>query len=56
MDVDTSPKLLHTSRGDLGRLRAHGDPGRSPAMLHMRRKDWNGWQMKSSLTEHNAMP
>lgn len=55
MEVDTCPKVLQTSHGDLGKLRAHGDSDRSPAMLHTRRNDSHGWQTKSSPTEHNAM-
>lgn len=51
MDV---PQGLHTSRGDPGKLRAHGDSDQS--QLHRRRNDSHGCQTKSSLTEHNAMP
>lgn len=56
MDANTGPKMLHTNHMDLGQFRAHEGSGKSPYVLHMRRKDTQGWQMKSRLTAHHAMP
>ena len=42
IDMNTCPKLLHTNHMDPGQLRAHEDSGKSPYMLHMRRKDIQG--------------
>ena len=56
MDTSTCPKLLHANHVDPGQLRAHEDSGKSPYVLHMRRMDTQGWQMKSSPTARDAMP